>query len=111
VGVPVRTLDVQEAFGTGSTSLVDDDKRLRHQVVLLDHALKHSGHLVRPAARSGRNDKLDGFGRRPRRGRGGGQPAKRKAGQEDDFGKRMDVDRFHGALPAVRSAGGFVVRP
>ena len=50
---------VEEALGSRAARLVDDHHRLGQQVVLLDDALEHAGHLIRPAAGSGGNDQAD----------------------------------------------------
>jgi hypothetical protein len=40
----------RKAFRAGPACLVDDDERLRHQVVLLNDTLDDAGHLVGAAA-------------------------------------------------------------
>ena len=62
VRVTLGALDLQETLGTCTAGLVDDDHRLRHQLVLDDNALDESGHLVSTAAGAGRHDKFDRLG-------------------------------------------------
>ena len=58
-GLRAEPLTSRKPFGAGAAGLVDDDERLRHQVVLLDDALDHARHLIGAAAGAGRNDELD----------------------------------------------------
>ena len=73
VRVALVALHVEEALGAGAARFVDDDHRLRHQVVLGDHALQEARHLVGAAAGAGRHDEFDGLGGRPRAERDGRQ--------------------------------------
>ena len=64
-GSPGGSLDVEEALGAGAAGLVDHHERLLHEIVLLDDALNHAGHLIGAAAGAGRNDELDRLGGLP----------------------------------------------
>ena len=64
-GLPSEFLHVQEAFAARSAGLVHDDQRLLHEVVLLNDALDHAGHLVGAAARAGRHDEFHRLGGLP----------------------------------------------
>ena len=61
VGIALRPLHVEEAFGPGAARLVDDDQRLLHQVVLGDHALEEARHLVGAAAGAGRKSMIAAY--------------------------------------------------
>ena len=58
-GLPLRALDVEEAFAAGAAGLVDHHHRLLHQAVLGDDALHGARHLVGAAAGAGGHDDLD----------------------------------------------------
>ena len=72
--------DVEEALGAGAAGFVDDDERLRHQVMLLHNALDHAGHLIGAAAGAGRDDEFDRARRLPRGGGGRQQRRDRQGG-------------------------------
>ena len=52
-------LEITQGLCAGTTRLIDRDKRLVGEVILLDNALHQPGHLVSATARSSHYDKLD----------------------------------------------------
>jgi hypothetical protein len=61
VGIACRDLGIDKALGSAAATLVGDDDRLLHQLVLGDDRLHDTGEVVRTAAGAGRDDELDLF--------------------------------------------------
>ena len=98
VGIACVGLDVEEALGAGAARLVDDHDRLRHQLMLLDHALDHARHLVGAAAGARRHDELHGLGRLPCDG-GARQRRYRHAGARSDCGAEQRASSVLSCAP------------
>src|SRR6185312_1324397 len=92
VGIALRALHVEEAFGAGAAGLVDDDHRLLHQVVLGDDALQEARHLVGAASGAGRDDERDRLGGLPREG------GRRQRGTQRERRRKRDGTAKHGTV-------------
>ncbi len=72
---------MHQGFSTGTTGLIDRDKRLRCELVLLNDALHQTRHLVGAAALTGHDDEVDRLLRLP----GVANAGESHCGQRSDY--------------------------